>query len=259
MKKILVLSILAAFALMLTAGCEVSTANLKDVKVCSDPDSDNQCQSDESSFDADTGEIFVSGSLENAPDDTHLEITWNYLGENGDEKEEIDTVSLTGGSANFHSNLKPPSDGWPGGDYEVVLDLGTDNSEPVVKKFTVKGEPKPSAGDVLSDLKVCDDPDATDTCNRDKSSFTPDTPMIYLSGAIDEVPVGTEITINWRYLGGEAGDEQDIDSVVLTADETPNVFFSNLEAPDNGWPTGDYEIVIELDGKKAATKEFSVE
>ncbi|RJQ44529.1 MAG: hypothetical protein C4534_06340 [Gaiellales bacterium] len=259
MKKILVLSLLAVFALALTAGCEVSTANLQDVKVCDDPNDENQCESDKSTFDADTEEIFVSGSLENAPDDTKLDITWNYLGEEGDEKEEIDTVSLTGGSATFHSNLAAPSGGWLAGEYEIVLDLGTDNSEPVIKNFTIKGEAKPAGDDLLSDLKLCDSPDEFDECPANKDTFATDTPIIYLSGAIAEVPVGTEIEIVWRYLGGEAGDEQDIDSVVLTADDTPNVFFSNLEAPTDGWPTGDYEVVINLDGKKEASVEFSVE
>lgn len=260
MKKLLALAILAVLALTLAVGCEVSTANLQDVQVCSDPNSDNMCESDESSFDANTEEIFVTGNLENAPDDTDLEITWTYLGEEGDDPEEIDSVSLSGSSATFYSNLEAPSSGWPAGEYEIVLDLGTDNSDPVTKTFTVEGDarPDPAGDDVLSELMVCDE--ATDNeCLEDMKSFDVDVPVIYLSGAIGKVPTGTEITITWRYLGGEGGDEQDIDTIVLTATESPNVFFSNLESPDDGWPVGDYEIVIDLDGKKEATKLFSVE
>ncbi|MHB8967530.1 MAG: hypothetical protein ACYC57_04635 [Thermoleophilia bacterium] len=261
MKRLLVLSIIAVFALVMATGCEVSTANLQNVKVCSDPDSDNQCESDDGTFDADTEEIFVSGDLENAPDGTELTITWTYLGaEEGDDPEEIDSIKLTtkDGENTFHSNLAAPSGGWPGGDYEIVLDLGTDNSEPVTKSFTIEGDARPAGADLISDLKVCDDP-TNDECAEDAETLPVDTTIIYLSGTIGEVPAGTELTITWRFLGNDDLDEQDIDAVVLKTTDTPNVFYSNLESPTDGWPVGDYQIIFELDGKKEATKKFSLE
>lgn len=261
MKKIVITSLILAFALF-TMGVECSTANLQEVKVCSDPDSDNVCQSDEGTFGPDVGEIFVTGEIHNAPEDTELTITWTYLGEEGDDAEEIDEVKLsTEDSSNtFYSSMEAPDGGWPGGDYEIVLDLGTDNSDPITKKFTVEGPAQPSGDDVISELMTCDNLGiADDFCPEDMDTFDPTTEEIFLTGILGEVPTGTEITITWRYLGGEGGAEQDIDSVVITATgETPAPLTSNYAATTE-WPRGDYEIVIEIDGKKEGTIEFSVE
>ncbi|MDF1551168.1 MAG: hypothetical protein P1P88_25330 [Bacteroidales bacterium] len=137
MKKILYVStvILVMFYL---SNCNVSTANISDVKMCETIDG-NQCNTDNSVFTHESPAFYCTCVVNNAPDGTKLTFSWYYL---GDEKTLIDAVSVEvpGGSSTYtmQSNLSAPDAGWPAGKYEVVLDLGTDNSQPVTKSFEVK-------------------------------------------------------------------------------------------------------------------------
>ncbi|MBI5869948.1 MAG: hypothetical protein HZB44_03165 [Actinobacteria bacterium] len=127
-------------ALMISAaGCNVSTANLSNVKVC-DKIEDEQCPSDMSSLDRETPAFYVSADLDNAPSGTKIKIDWRYLsGEIGNEPQDIDSVSLTSeeDSNNVQSSLERATEVWPKGEYEVVLTIQTDNAEPIHKKFSV--------------------------------------------------------------------------------------------------------------------------
>ena len=138
MKKVLVLSVLFLGAALFLSNCNVSTANISDVKMCENIDG-NQCPEDNPVFSTNTPNIYCSVKVNNAPEGTNVKFSWNYLGE---EIVHIDEVTLTvpGGGTNFdmQSSLSIPNNGWPVGNYEVVIDLGTDNSEPTVKKFQVQ-------------------------------------------------------------------------------------------------------------------------
>ncbi len=139
-KTILLAAAVAALAAMamvsLTmSACEVSTANISDIKICDDMSGD-QCTADKSAIPAAAPAIYCSGQLDNAPEGTTVKITWRYLPDDID----IDSVTLTAdksGGGPFSSSLTKPEGNWPAGKYEVVLDLGTDNSEPVHKQFEV--------------------------------------------------------------------------------------------------------------------------
>lgn len=140
MKRILILMLAGLAAVTLTA-CEVSTAKLTDVRMCDKATSEGACETDMSTFKPDTKEIFLSAQLENAPSDTRVTATWIYRGGEAGEREEIDTVSVTtteSGTMPYYSSMPISSGEWPRGDYEVMLTLETDNSEPVQKQFTVK-------------------------------------------------------------------------------------------------------------------------
>ncbi|MHB8793415.1 MAG: hypothetical protein ACYC6O_08785 [Thermoleophilia bacterium] len=132
---------LAIAALLLSAsGCNVSTANLSNVKVC-DKLVDEQCSADMSSLDKETLSFYVSSDLNNAPSGTKIKVDWRYLsGEIGNEPQDIDSVTMTSeeGANNIQSSLERASDVWPKGEYEVVLTIQTDNAEPIHKKFSVK-------------------------------------------------------------------------------------------------------------------------
>jgi len=120
----------------------VSTAGLSDVKLCVEADSNSICSSDSSTFETITPEIFLSSNLNNAPSGTKVTATWRYIkGELGNEPQDIDSVTAEakeGGSQPFTSSLSSPTAGWPKGDYEVTLTLSSDNSTPVVKKFSIQ-------------------------------------------------------------------------------------------------------------------------
>lgn len=140
MKRILILMLAGLAAMTLTA-CEVSTAKLTDVKICDNASSDGACSQDMTTFAPNTQEIFLSAQLENAPSDTRVTATWRYLRGEAGEAQVIDEVSVTteeGGTMPYYSSMPVSSGEWPEGDYEIVLDLGTDNSEPIQKQFTVK-------------------------------------------------------------------------------------------------------------------------
>lgn len=141
MKKLLTAALVLLAAAVMGA-CAASSANLTDIRMCDNADSEGACISDKSTFRTDTDEIFLSAQLENAPGDTKVTATWKYLGgEEGVDPQEIDSVTVTteeAGTLPFYSSMPAGDSGWPKGDYEVILTLGTDNSEPVSRKFSVR-------------------------------------------------------------------------------------------------------------------------
>ena len=138
MKKVIFLSALMLSLVFYFSNCNLSTANISDIKMCETID-DYQCQEENTLFNVNSPQIYCSCKLNNAPDGTNLKFAWYYL---GDEKVLIDTVTtmVPGGSSTYdmHSYLTIPDNGWPVGDYEVVLKIDTDNSEPLTKSFKVE-------------------------------------------------------------------------------------------------------------------------
>lgn len=141
--KILATVFVAAIALMSFNSCKfsISTANIAEVKLCSGMDNKKlQCPGDTKKFSKSTPQIFATCFLNNAPKTTKVTFSWYYT--NG-ERVLIDEVSAlagdmgTGSHFNLYSNLNSPKRGWPAGDYEIVISLNSDNSEPVVRKFSI--------------------------------------------------------------------------------------------------------------------------
>jgi len=139
MKKIISSLFVVAFLLFLAA-CDfnVSTAHIADVKMCTRIQ-DNQCAADQPNFSKGTPEIFISCHLKNAPENTKVKFAWYYYGQ---KKIAIDAVTLSSGNRvgnlNLQSSLSRPNNGWPVGEYEVVISIVGMDKEPVVKKFTVQ-------------------------------------------------------------------------------------------------------------------------
>jgi hypothetical protein len=135
LKKLILFMMLVATGALLMQACAVSTASISDLRICENLSGD-ECSEDNQTVNADATVIYISGKLNDAPKDTQLKITWRYL----TDEQDIDTVTLTAdesGSGPFSSSLTQPTNGWPSGKYEVVLDLGTDNSEPTHKEFSI--------------------------------------------------------------------------------------------------------------------------
>jgi len=141
MKKkniIIFIAIVVIGFVIYNGGCNFSTANINDVKMCTSVN-DNQCASDNSVFSQGTAEIFVSCHLNNAPNDTDVEFAWFYYGQ---EKVAIDAVKLNSGdnigTINLQSSLSRPNNGWPIGEYEIVITILETEKDPIIKKFSVK-------------------------------------------------------------------------------------------------------------------------
>ena len=131
-----VLSTLAATA----CSFKVSTATLENIKMCEKLENKNQtCASDTAQFDTTTPQIFATADLKYAPEGTKVKIDWKYLGGDTVKATDIASVDLvTKSDTNIvFSNLNAPPNGFPEGNYEVVISLGTDNSKPISKQFSV--------------------------------------------------------------------------------------------------------------------------
>lgn len=132
------LIVLSAFA---TTACSfnVSTATLEDVKTCTEVPENQPCASDTSQFEKTTPKIFVTSNLKYAPEGTKIKIDWKYLGGGSVKATDIDSITLeTKSDTKFvYSSLTAPTNGWPDGNYEVVLSINTDNSKPIHKQFSV--------------------------------------------------------------------------------------------------------------------------
>ncbi len=141
MKKMLgnlnLLTVLSVIGVVFLSGvfmsCNVSTANLSDVKVCSSLNG-SECSSDVLIFTPDVSAIYCSASLNNAPSGTKVVFEWKHEGEIIG-KAELEASSVSSGSIN--SSFKPSAE-LPVGKYSVTVKINTDNAKPVTKEFKVE-------------------------------------------------------------------------------------------------------------------------
>jgi hypothetical protein len=91
------------------------------------------------------------------------------------------------------------------------------------------------------------------------STFSTDTPEIFLSAKFSNAPSETEVKAEWIYVAGEAGEENYlIDTVSINVAGTDYLYFSPPR-PDQGWPVGQYKVILYVDGKEASTVTFTVQ
>ncbi len=135
LRFILIATIGLAYTL---SSCNFSSAKIKDAKMCTSL-SANLCNDDNPVFESTTAEIFVSCQLKNAPENTDIEFAWFYYGQ---QKISIEALSLNSGSntgtLNLQSSINRPNNGWPLGDYEVVISILDTDKDPIIKKFSVE-------------------------------------------------------------------------------------------------------------------------
>ncbi|HUP19658.1 MAG TPA: hypothetical protein VM778_06865 [Gemmatimonadota bacterium] len=80
------------------------------------------------------------------------------------------------------------------------------------------------------------------------------TDTIYVSVETQGVAPAAELTARWTYQDGQVVDE----SSRSIAPNGPEVTEFHISKPD-GWPAGDYEVAILLDGVEAQRASFTVE
>jgi len=89
--------------------------------------------------------------------------------------------------------------------------------------------------------------------------FAPDTQEIFCSVKLSNAPPDTEIKAEWVYIQGEVEDLTNylIDEWSTTADDTRYISVSIIR-PYDGWPKGDYKVVLYVDGKEELSVPFYV-
>lgn len=134
MKKNNVLAVMMLVSVFATItffqACNVSTANLSDVKVCTEK-TDAGCSSDASTFPVTSPAVYCSAMLNNAPSGTKVTFEWKH---DGKELGHADVESSGGsvvGNMNINGMLEP-------GKYSVTVKLNSDNSKPITKEFTLE-------------------------------------------------------------------------------------------------------------------------
>jgi hypothetical protein len=112
----------------------------------------------------------------------------------------------------------------------------------------------------MQGLKTCSKQAGDKECAVDTNSFPRTTKKIFATADLNNATDGTKVKVGWKYLGGEAGAAQLLDSVDLEMKSNMSVIISDLTAGEQKWPTGDYEVVFTLntDNSKPLTKKFSI-
>lgn len=99
-----------------------------------------------------------------------------------------------------------------------------------------------------------------DVCIDDYPVFFTDTPRIYVSATLANASEGTEVSFGWYSVDDE---RYLIDEVTVTTEGSGTTWpmFSSLSKPYDGWPPGEYEVVISIVGhdEKTITRGFTVE
>lgn len=130
LKSILLLVVAVTFCFTLPA-CNVSTANLSDVKLCTEKNSSNICDGSASTFPASTPVIYCSANLKNAPSGTKVTFEWK-LGNESLGKADVETSTGTVVSNWSTGGAVEP------GSYSVTVKINTDNATPITKEFTIE-------------------------------------------------------------------------------------------------------------------------
>ena len=257
------------------AGCsgEVSftTAKLSEATMCLGTDAETKPVNPTDEFGVTAPEIFCSVKLSNAPEDTEVLSEWVYLkGElEGVTNYVIDSFAVTTeGTRYMEFSMISPDDGWPTGEYKLVLYI--DGKEEVAVPFMVTESATPpvqatfppatGVKATLAQATLALGVDAERKPVGPTTQFAPDTPEIHCSVLLTDAPDATEVLSEWYYVSGGLQGVSNvlIDSVpIVVAAGTQYLSFS-LSIPDTGWPVGEYELLLYLDGANTASLPFSV-
>src|SRR5712691_1292553 len=101
LKLFLLLLLPGAIYILSTTACNVSTAHLSDVKVCSSLNKDGECDADSPTFPGMAPVIYCSAKLKNAPSGTKVTFSWKY------GSEDMGKADVETGSGNINSSFKP--------------------------------------------------------------------------------------------------------------------------------------------------------
>ncbi len=108
------------------------------IKMCTEIN-DYDCPDDNPSFSLFNKEIFISCRINKTPPKTKIEFRWYFLGRKRVRiKTDIVGTEQKKDTIYFQSSLKKPGNGWPVGEYEVIINILNLPNEPTIKKFTIQ-------------------------------------------------------------------------------------------------------------------------
>jgi len=93
-----------------------------------------------------------------------------------------------------------------------------------------------------------------------KDVFPPATPELFCTAQMSMVPEGTEIKVEWVYVGGEAPGLKNyvLETTEMVIDEGGNLAF-RMPAPASGWMRGNYRVDLYVVGKKKGSVSFVIQ
>jgi len=117
-------------------------------------------------------------------------------------------------------------------------------------QFTVEK----SGGMAIKDMGVGLGLDSAQNLQNPTSTFKTDTPEIFFSAMVTNVKGNTAVDIRWTYLDQQ---NQSINGPTQKINGDARVGFS-LSRPTNGWPVGNYQATLILNGKESGVAKFVV-
>ena len=112
----------------------------------------------------------------------------------------------------------------------------------------------------LSEATMASNIDETTYQPIDKTdTFSTDAPEIFASVKLSDAPEDTEVSAEWIYVSGEMTDLENYTIMTLSDkyEGTQYLFFS-VSQPEAGWPSGNYKVVLSIDGEEQLTIPFTV-
>ena len=90
--------------------------------------------------------------------------------------------------------------------------------------------------------------------------FTPDTPEIFCTFKLSNAPPDTEIKAKWVYIEGELEDVSNylVDDKWSTTTDCTRYISVSIIRPYDGWPKGDYKVILYVDDKEELSVPFYV-
>jgi len=146
----------------------------------------------------------------------------------------------------------------------------TDTTEPVGEPETAEEPPAPAATEThptakVAVLKVGDQFDEeTEKITNQTKTFTPDTPVMYISAGITgltkgEMVKGTLMAVDVTAKDGTEISDVEVATTELEAPGEESTMDFKFSAPTDGWPVGSYRADLSGDGKLIDTIELTVE
>ena len=275
--------------LLLTSCASGANRQVSDVIVCA-YNTRHECSESQVMFPAMTPDIMVNANLENVIEGTAIEVQWVYIdGELERSVEIADTVFRKSAPSitSMYAILRRPDNGWPAGNYEVILSSDESNVDPVHYPFSIAAgnsvTPKPLTSDrnarassgvssqtsssvsnpetFLDNVTLCQLDDQGD-CITSIAILPVTSPGVRVKANVSTAPVGTTVEARWRYVEGSWGSATDIETVSLTKDtEAITWIQSSLTKPEDGWPIGEYEVALSVipDSPDITIKRFFVQ
>ena len=89
------------------------------------------------------------------------------------------------------------------------------------------------------------------------STINNDTPRIYCTFQVTNAPIGTSVSAEWIFKGTSNVENHFIDSWTELVEGNKNMAMFMNRHP-NGWPLGNYEVILYVDGEPQGSVPFKV-